>query len=142
MGQTAALIMDFQSYKANRAASAAEAQQAVEQAELSDIQTQQTVVDRGRLLAEQIASVNSQFSSSGVSLTGAGTSPMNFKRIEDKFAKEDIASAKVMGNANRRKFQLSAFSSRMGGKAAKSKFLGRTATRFTGDNPIQNEWKG
>lgn len=131
MGQTAALVMDFKSMQASKAAAASEAQQAYEMGEMADISTSQDNVDRSRALYNQLASISNAVSSQG--LSGAGASTGNFKRTEKKFSSEDIASRKIMGNAERRKYQLSGFNAKMGGKASKYKFAARTAGRFGGD---------
>jgi hypothetical protein len=47
--------------------------------------------------------------------------------MENKYSKEDIASRKVMGSAERRKFQLTGFSAKMGGKAAQYQFYGKAS---------------
>jgi len=131
MGQTAALVMDYKSMQASKAAAASEAQQAYEMGEMAEISTSQDNVDRSRALYNQLASIGTAVSSQG--LTGAGASTGNFKRTEKKFASEDIASRKIMGNAIRRKYKLSGFNAKMGGKAAKYDFAARSAGRFGGD---------
>ena len=125
MGQAIALVMNFKGMQADRGAAKSEQQQAQIGKEMAGISTQQDVVDRTRQLYAQLSSVNSSFSSSG--LSGAGSSKQNFGRMEKKFSKEDISSRKVMGSAERRKFQLTGFSAKMGGKAAGYKFAGKAA---------------
>lgn len=125
MGEAIALVFDFKGMQAQKAAARAEQQQAQVNAEMADISTQQDTVDRGRAMYAQLAALNTGFAGSG--LSGAGASKQNFGRMEKKFAKEDIASRKVMGSAERRKFQLTGFGARMSGKAAQNKFYGQAA---------------
>ena len=125
MGEAIALVFDFKGMQAQKAAAKAEQQQAEIQGQMADISTQQDTVDRGRAMYAQLAALNTGFGSSG--LTGAGATKQNFGRMEKKFAKEDIASRKVMGSAERRKFQLTGFGAKMSGKAAQNQFYGSAA---------------
>ncbi len=125
MGQALALVMSFKGMQAEKAAVKSEQQQAQISTEMADISTQQDTVDRGRQLYAQLAALNTGFAGSG--LSGAGSSKQNFGRVEKKYSKEDISSRKVMGSAERRKFQLTGFSAKMGGKAAGYKFAGKAA---------------
>ena len=125
MGEAIGLVFDFKGMQAQKAAAAAERQQAEIQAQMADISTQQDTVDRGRAMYAQLAALNTGFAGSG--LSGAGATKQNFGRMEKKFSKEDIASRKVMGSAERRKYQLTGFGARMSGKAAQNKFYGQAA---------------
>lgn len=125
MGSTAEAVMAIPAAKATRAGYAAEGQSAMEQKAMSEISTSQDVVDRGQALYQQLASLNSSFSGSG--LSGAGASKENFDRVEKRFADSDITSRKVMGMAEGRRYTLSAFSSKMGGRAAKYNMYGKIA---------------
>jgi len=130
MGEAIALVFDYKGMQAQKAAAKSEQQQAQINAEMADISTQQDTVDRGRQLYAQLAALNTGFAGSG--LSGAGATKQNFGRMEKKYSKEDIASRKVMGSAERRKFQLTGFSAKMGGKAAQYKFAGK-ASRYGKD---------
>jgi len=125
MGEAIALVFDYKGMQAQKAAAKSEQQQAQINAEMADISTQQDTVDRGRQLYAQLAALNTGFAGSG--LSGAGATKQNFGRMEKKYSKEDIASRKVMGSAERRKFQLTGFSAKMGGKAAQNQFYGKAA---------------
>tara|TARA_E500000081_G_C6105108_1_gene339546 strand:+ start:94 stop:525 length:432 start_codon:yes stop_codon:yes gene_type:complete len=141
MGNTLALVMDFKGMQAQKAAAAAERQQAQIAGEMAEISTQQDVVDRGRALYEQLAALNTGFAGSG--LSGAGATKQNFGRMEKKFSKDDIASRKVMGSAERRKYQLTGFGAKMSGKAAGYKFgskVGKYASGQAQNNP-GGDWK-
>ena len=125
MGQAVALVMSFKGMQAERAAAKSEQQQAQIDKEMAGVSTQQDTVDRGRQLYAQLAALNSGFAGSG--LSSAGATKQNFGRMEKKYSKEDISSRKVMGSAERRKFQLTGFSAKMSGKAAGYKFAGKAA---------------
>lgn len=139
MGQAVGLALAFKGMQYQKAAADAEAQSAREQGELANIQTQQQTVERGRDLARQLASLSSQFSGSG--LSGGGATVANFQRTEGKSAMDDISSIKVMGNAQRRKFQLSGYSSKMGGKAAQMEF-GAKAGKYAYDSKQAGQGTG
>tara|TARA_R100000231_G_scaffold89030_1_gene67387 strand:+ start:272 stop:703 length:432 start_codon:yes stop_codon:yes gene_type:complete len=120
MGQAIGLVMAYKGMQADQAAAASERQQAQLSAEMSDISTQQDTVDRTKQLYAQLSSVNSSFSSSG--LTGAGATKSNLSRGERKMAASDISSRKIMGSAQRRKFKLEGFNAKMKSKSSKYKF--------------------
>jgi hypothetical protein len=125
MGEAIALVFDYKGMEAKKAAAKSEQQQAQINADMADISTQQDTVDRGRQLYAQLAALNTGFAGSG--LSGAGATKQNFGRMENKYSKEDISSRKVMGSAERRKFQLTGFSAKMSGKAAQYEFAGKAA---------------
>ena len=125
MGQTVALIMDYKGMQTQKAAAAAEQQQFEMAGKMEEISTAQDNVDRTRALYEQLASLNNQFASSGVS--GAGATKSNFARGERLMASRDISSRKLMGQSQRRQYQLGAFGSKMKGKAAQYQFYGKAA---------------
>lgn len=123
MGQTLALVMDYKGMQTQKAAAAAERQQFELAGKMEEISTAQDNVDRTRALYEQLASLNNQFASSGVS--GAGATKSNFARGERVMASRDISSRKLMGQSQRRQYQLGAFGSKMKGKAAQYAFYGK-----------------
>lgn len=125
MGQTLALVMDYKGMQTQKAAAAAERQQFELAGKMEEISTAQDNVDRTRALYEQLASLNNQFASSGV--TGAGATRANFARGERKMASRDISARKLMGQSQRRQYQLGAFGSKMKGKAAQYQFYGKAA---------------
>jgi len=94
-----------------------EAQSYKEQAELSKIQTEEKVADRNMQLRRQLASLGVSMTASGVAL-GTSASVGAIRNAEIDIAKKDIASTKLMGMSNRRKYEISAT-----GKMAESRAI-------------------
>lgn len=115
--QIAGLMMSLQAAQMQKQAYEAEAQAAEEQAEMAKIEASQREVERNRKLRLQLASLGTSMSSQGVAL---GTSPSVLALADDekKIAKEDIASIRLMGMSNRRKYEVGAAGSRAAGRAA------------------------
>jgi len=84
---------------------------------MAKIEAGQQEEARRLLLRKQLASLGTSMSSQGVAL---GTSPSVLALGDDekKLANQDIANIRLMGLANRRKYELSAAGSRAAGKAA------------------------
>ena len=108
-------------------------QQYKEQAEMAKIQADQQEEQRSDQLKRTLAALGVSGSARGVSV-GVG-SQSALAADEKKIANKDIASIKLMGSANRRKFELSATSAGAGAKAAT---LGGIGGAATGIYKIQN----
>ena len=94
-----------------------EAQLYHEQSKMAEMESSQQENQRLRALRSQLASLNSTMSAQGVAI---GTSP-SVTALEDdekKIAKQDINSIQLMGMSKRRRFDISASSSKAAGKAA------------------------
>lgn len=142
MGNTLALVMDYKGMQAQKAAAKSEMQQAELAGKMEALSTQQDVVDRGKQLYAQLAAVNTQFASSG--LTGAGASKANFERMEQRMSASDIASRKTMGLAKRRAYKLQGFSAKMAGKAAQYEFGAKAGEYAAGQMEAQKggfDWR-
>tara|TARA_R100001594_G_scaffold148905_1_gene205262 strand:+ start:1741 stop:2211 length:471 start_codon:yes stop_codon:yes gene_type:complete len=130
MGNTLALVMDYKGMQAQKAAAESEMQQAELAGKMEALSTQQDVVDRTKQLYAQLAAVNTQFSSSG--LTGSGASKANFERMERDMSASDIAARKTMGLAKRRTYRLQGFNAKMDKKAATYAFYGKAGKYMAG----------
>lgn len=112
--------MQADAYKAEKAA-------AEENAKMASIEASQQEVERMRMLRAQLASLKTLNSAQGVALGTSGSTSALIDN-EVKLANEDIASIKLMGASNRRKYSLSAKSSAAGAKATMVSALAGTAT--------------
>jgi len=112
--------MQADAYKAEKAA-------AEENAKMASIEASQQEVERMRMLRAQLASLKTLNSAQGVALGTSGSTSALIDN-EVKLANEDIASIKLMGASNRRKYELSAKSSAAGAKATMVSALAGTAT--------------
>jgi len=112
--------MQADAYKAEKAA-------AEENAKMASIEASQQEVERMRMLRAQLASLKTLNSAQGVALGTSGSTSALIDN-EVKLANEDIASIKLMGASNRRKYELSAKSSAAGAKATMVSAVAGTAT--------------
>lgn len=78
-----------------------------ENAEMAKIQADQREAARRQQLRRQLASLGTSMSAQGVAL-GTSQSTSALREDEQKIAKNDIASIKLMGMSNRRKYELGA----------------------------------
>jgi len=125
--QAAALGASLYAAKMQKDVYAAEAQAAEENAKMAEIQSNQEQIERMRMLRMQLASLKTLNSSQGVALgTSASTSALIDN--EERMANADISALKLMGQSNRRKYQLTADSSRTAGRATMVSALAGTAT--------------
>lgn len=124
--QVAGLMLSLQAAQMQKQAYEAEAQAQEEQAEMAKIQAAQQEVERNRKLRQQLASLGTSMSSQGVAL---GTSPSVLALADDekKIAKQDIASIRLMGMSNRRRYEVGAAGSRAAGAAAQLGGFAKTA---------------
>jgi hypothetical protein len=115
--QVAGLMMSMKAANMQKSAYEMEARSYEEQKEMAKIEAGQQEEARRLLLRKQLASLGTSMSSQGVAL---GTSPSVLALGDDekKLANQDIANIRLMGLANRRKYELSAAGSRAAGKAA------------------------
>lgn len=97
-----------------------------EQAEMASLQADQQEIERTRLLRRQLASLGSSMASQGISL-GTSASVTALRDDEERMARQDINSIKLMGMANRRKYQLSAAGAKEKGKAIRLGGFAKTA---------------
>ena len=119
--QVAGLFVGLQAAKTQARVYEAQAAAYNEQKEMAKIEASQMEAERRDLLRRQLASLGTSMSSQGVAL---GTSPSVLALADDekRMAKVDIGKIKLMGMANRRKYELGA----TGAKASAS------ATRLAG----------
>lgn len=106
-----------------------EAQAYQEQAELASLQAQQQEADRNRMLRTQLASLGTSMSAQGVSL-GTSASVSALRDDEIKMAKNDIASIKLMGMSNRRRYELSSAGSKAGASAVRLGGFAKTGSQI------------
>jgi len=115
--QVAGLMLSLQAAQMQKQAYEAEAQAQEEQAEMAKIQSAQQEVERNRRLRAQLASLGTNMSAQGVAL-GTSASVLALADDEKKIAKEDVASIRLMGLSNRRRYEVGASGSRAAGRAA------------------------
>ena len=121
--QVAGVFAGLQAAKAQARVYEAQAAAYNEQKEMAKIESSQMEAERRDLLRRQLASLGTSMSAQGVAI---GTSPSVLALADDekKMAKVDIDKIKLMGMANRRKYELgaaakaSASATRIGGFAA------------------------
>ena len=124
--QIASAIIGLASVRQQKAAYDMEAEAYKEQAEMASLQADQQEAERNKQLRRQLASLGTSMSSQGVAL---GTSPSvsALRTDEIKVAKADINNIRLMGQSNRRKYEISAAGSKAAGKAAVLGGLAKTA---------------
>lgn len=115
--QVAGLMLSLKAAQMQKQAYEAEAQAQEEQAEMAKIQAAQQEVERNRRLRAQLASLGTNMSAQGVAL-GTSASVLALADDEKKIAKEDVASIRLMGLSNRRRYEVGATGSRAAGRAA------------------------
>jgi hypothetical protein len=115
--QIAAAGLSMLSARNQRSVYEMEAQGYADQAEMSKIQSAQQENQRITQLRHQLASLNSSMSAQGVAL-GTSASVSALEDDEKKIASSDIASIKLMGMSQRRKFGISESASKAGGQGA------------------------
>ena len=113
--QVAGAVIGLAGARQAKAASEMEARAYEEQAEMASIQARQQEEERNTQLRKQLASLGTSMSAQGITL-GTSASVATLAGQEKKIAKKDISSIKLMGMANRRKFQIRAAWSRGEGK--------------------------
>lgn len=119
----ASAVLGLAGARQQKAAADMEAQSYREQAEMASIQARQQEEERNTQLRKQLASLGTSMSAQGVAL-GTSASVGAIEKSEIDIAKKDISSIKLMGMSNRRKYEISASSSKAKGKAI---MLGATA---------------
>lgn len=115
--QVASVALGLIAAKQQKKAYEMEAQAYEEQAEASRIQSAQQENERNSQLRRQLAALGTSMSAQGVAL-GTSASVGALADDEVRIAKNDISSIKFMGMSTRRKYGLSAASSRASGRAA------------------------
>ena len=115
--QIASAFIGIMAAQAQRKAYQMEAAAYREQAEMSKIEAAQKENERNRKLRLQLASLGTSMSAQGVAL---GTSPsvLALADDEERIAASDIASIRLMGQSQRRRYELSASGSEAAGSAA------------------------
>ncbi len=116
--QAASIFVGLQAAQAQAKVYQAQAAAYEEQKEMAKIESSQMEAERRDLLRRQIASLGTNMSAQGVAL---GTSPsvLALEDDEKRMAKNDIANIKLMGMANRRKYELGAAGARASSQATK-----------------------
>lgn len=114
--QIASAIIGLAAVRQQKAAYDMEAEAYKEQAEMASLQADQQEAERNRQLRRQLASLGTSMSSQGVAL---GTSPSvsTLRTDEIKMAKADISNIRLMGQSNRRRYEIGAAGSKAAGKA-------------------------
>lgn len=100
-----------------------------EQAKSAKLQADQQEVQRNLQLRRQLASLGTSMSSQGIAL-GTSTSVSTLRDDEIKMASDDIRSIRLMGESNRRKYEISAAGSRTAGKATMLGGFAKSATQL------------
>tara|TARA_B100000963_G_scaffold58896_1_gene46950 strand:- start:9347 stop:9781 length:435 start_codon:yes stop_codon:yes gene_type:complete len=95
-----------------------------EKADLAKLQADQDEVSRNNQLRYQLAALGTSSASRGIASGSTSASTSALAEREKDIAKRDIANIKLMGQATRRSYQISAAGSKAAGKAA---FLGGLA---------------
>jgi len=116
--QVAGVFAGLQAAKAQAKVYEAQAAAYNEQKEMAKIESSQMEAERRDLLRRQLASLGTSMSAQGVAL---GTSPSVLALADDekKMAKVDIDKIKLMGMANRRKYELGAAGSKASASATR-----------------------
>jgi len=125
--QVAGAVIGLAAARQEKAAYEMEARSYEEQADTASIQSRQQEEERRRQLRMQLASLGTAMSSQGVAINPRQGSMGAIRKSEIDIAKKDINSIKLMGLSNRRKYQISAASSRAAGKASMTKAYAQTA---------------
>lgn len=115
--QAAGLGLTFLSMQQTRKSYEMEAASYREQAEMNKIEALQQENERNAQLRRQLAALGTSMSAQGVAL-GTSASVSALEEDERKMAANDIASIRLMGQSQRRKYGLSAAGSKAAGKAA------------------------
>lgn len=115
--QIASVFLGLMAVQQQRKAAEMQARAYEEQGQLAEIQAGQQEVERNRKLRMQLASLDSTMAGRGVSI-GTSASSEALAVDEERMALADISSIKLMGMSERRKYSLSAASSRAKGQAA------------------------
>jgi len=115
--QVAGVFMGLMAAQQARKAAEMEARAYEEQKDLAEIQSGQQEIERNRKLRMQLAALSTSMSGQGTSL-GTSASTEALRRDEEALAKADVNSIRLMGQVERRKYSLSAASSRASGQAA------------------------
>ena len=116
--QVAGLLLGLQAAQKQQArVYEAEAQAQEEQKEMAKIQSLSKELSATWRLRAQLASLGTSMSAQGVAL-GTSASVLALADDEKKIAKEDIASIRLMGHSNRRRYEVGAAGSRAAGSAA------------------------
>ena len=115
--QVASMFMGLMAAQQARKAAEMEARAYEEQKDLAEIQSGQQEIERNRKLRMQLAALSTSMSAQGTSL-GTSASTEALRLDEEALAKADVNSIRLMGQVERRKYSLSAASSRASGQAA------------------------
>lgn len=115
--QIAGLFMGLMAAQQARKAAEIEAQAYEEQKDLAEIQSGQQEIERNKKLRMQLAALSTSMAGQGTSL-GTSASTEALRVDEERTALSDVSAIKLMGQVERRKFTLSAASSRAKGQAA------------------------
>ena len=115
--QVASMFMGLMAAQQARKAAEMEARAYEEQKDLAEIQSGQQEIERNRKLRMQLAALSTSMSAQGTSL-GTSASTEALRLDEEALAKADVNSIRLMGQIERRKYSLSAASSRASGQAA------------------------
>ena len=105
-----------------------EAKSYEEQGKMAQMQAKQQEEERERNLRQQLASLGTSMSAQGVVLDRTQGSVGALQKNEVNIAKKDVSAIKLMGMSNRRKYDISAKSSREAGQAAMIRGVGQAVT--------------
>lgn len=114
--QIASLALGVMSAQQQRKAYEMEAQSYREQADMAELQAGQQEEARRQQMRRQLAALGASMASQGVSIGSQSVQALGDDEM--RIAKNDIASIRLMGMSNRRKYELSAGASMAGAKAA------------------------
>ncbi len=115
--QIASVALTMLAARQQKKAYELEARAYKEQGEMAKIQAGQQETERNLRLRQQLASLSTSMAGRGVAV-GTSASSEALAIDEEKLALNDIKSIRLMGMSQRRKFDLSAGSSKVAGQAA------------------------
>lgn len=124
--QVAGALLGLAAAKQSSDIAKMESQSYKEQADLAELQASEKVADRQMQLRRQLASLGVSMTASGVAL-GTSASVGAIQKAEVDIAKKDIASTKLMGMSNRRKYEISSAGKMAESRAIKIGAVGKAA---------------
>lgn len=116
--QAVGLVVGLAAARQQQAIANMEAQSYREQAEIASIQAKQDEEERNLRLRQQLASLGTTMAAGNIVAGPTSRTVYALGKGESELAKKDIANIRLMGFANRRKYEISAKASRAGGRAA------------------------
>lgn len=126
--QVAGAVIGLAGARQEKAVYEMEAKSYEEQGKMAQMQARQQEEERERNLRQQLASLGTSMSAQGIVLDRTQGSVGALQKNEIDIAKKDVSAIKLMGMSNRRKYDISAKSSREAGQAAMIRGVGQAVT--------------